>query len=105
MYPLYNLSGRIIIHIYNLSSNFSSQVLSSKVDGLCDYLFDAVANPAFKPWEIPDVSRRIGIDIANIDPAERAIELLHKAAYREGLGNSIYSPPHMVSKIDYIISR
>ena len=95
----------IIIHIYNLSSNFSSQVLSSKVDGLCDYLFDAVANPAFKPWEIPDVTRRLGIHIANIDPAERAIELLHKAAYREGLGNSIYCPPHMVSKIKYIISR
>ena len=102
---LQSLSGRIIIHIYNLSSNFSSQVLSSKVDGLCDYLFDAVANPAFKPWEIPDVTRRLGIHIANIDPAERAIELLHKAAYREGLGNSIYCPPHMVSKINYIISR
>jgi len=77
---------------------FSSQVLTSKVDGLCDYLFDAVANPAFKPWELPDVPRRVGIDIANINPAERATELLHKAAYREGLGNSIYSPPHMVGK-------
>merc|ERR1712110_182852 len=77
---------------------FSSQVLTSKVDGLCDYLFDVVANPAFKPWELPDVTRRVGIDIANIHPAERATELLHKAAYREGLGNSIYSPPHMVGK-------
>ena len=46
--------------------------------------------------------RRVGIDIANINPAERATELLHKAAYREGLGNSIYSPPHMVSKINYL---
>ena len=64
---------------------------------MCDYLLDAVANPAFKPWEVPDVTRRVGIDIAEIDPAVRAGELLHKAAYREGLGNSIYSPAHMVS--------
>jgi len=77
---------------------FSSQVLTSKADAVCDYLLDAVANPAFKPWEVPDVTRRVGIDIAEIDPAVRAGELLHKAAYREGLGNSIYSPAHKVGK-------
>ena len=64
---------------------------------MSDYLLDVVANPAFKPWEIPDVTRRVGVDIAGMDPAIRASELLHKAAYREGLGNSIYSPPHMVN--------
>lgn len=77
---------------------FSSQVLSSKVDAVSDYLLDVIANPAFKPWELTDASRRVGVDIAGMDPAIRANELLHKAAYREGLGNSIYSPPHMVGK-------
>ena len=81
-----------IIQLY-----FSSQALSSKVDAVSDYLLDVVANPAFKPWEVTDVSRRVGIDIAGLDPSIRASELLHKAAYREGLGNSIYSPAHMVS--------
>jgi len=78
--------------------SLSSQVMSNKVDALCDYLFDAVANPAFKPWEVTDVTRRLGLDISHLDPATTATELLHKAAYRDGLGNSLYSPPHMVGK-------
>lgn len=76
----------------------SSQVLTSKTDALCDYLLDAVANPAFKRWEVPDATRRVGLSISEMDPAVRATELLHKAAYREGLGNSLYSPAHMVGK-------
>ena len=76
---------------------FSSQVLGNKTDALSDYLLDIIANPAFKPWEIEDVTRRVGIDVGHLDPAVRATELLHKAAYRDGLGNSLYSPPHMVS--------
>jgi len=78
--------------------SLSSQVMSNKVDALCDYLFDAVANPAFKSWEVTDVTRRLGLDIAHLDPATTATELLHKAAYRDGLGNSLYSPPHMVGR-------
>jgi len=77
---------------------FSAQVLTGNTFALCDYLLDAVANPAFKRWEVPDATRRIGIDNSEMDPAVRATELLHKAAYREGLGNSLYSPPHMVGK-------
>ena len=77
---------------------FSSQVLSSKVDAVADYLLDSVANPAFKAWEVSDVSRRVGLDVSQMDPAIRATELLHKAAFRDGLGNSLYSPQHMVSK-------
>ena len=76
--------------------------MSNKVDALCDYLFDAVANPAFKPWEVTDVTRRLGLDISHLDPATTATELLHKAAYRDGLGNSLYSPPHMVSHHDRV---
>jgi len=78
--------------------SFSSQVLSSKVDNLADYLLDAVANPAFKTWEIGDVKRRLGLDLLQMDPATLAGELLHKAAYRGGLGNSLYAPEHMVGR-------
>jgi len=78
--------------------SFSSQVLSSKVDSVSDYLLDAVANPAFKTWELGDVTRRLGLDRLQMDPATLATELLHKAAYREGLGNSLYSPEHMIGR-------
>ena len=56
-----------------------------------------MANPAFKTWELGDVTRRLGLDRLQMDPATLATELLHKAAYREGLGNSLYCPEHMVS--------
>lgn len=76
----------------------SASVLTGNTTALSDYLFDVVANPTFKRWEVPDVTRRVELDISNIDPAVRATELLHKAAYREGLGNSVYCPTHMVGK-------
>ena len=80
-------------HIFDI---FSASVLTGNTTALSDYLFDVVANPTFKRWEVPDVTRRVELDISNIDPAVRATELLHKAAYREGLGNSVYCPTHMV---------
>ena len=80
---------------------FSSQVLSNKTEIVADYLMDVAANPAFKPWEVKDVSRRIALDLANMDPSVRANELLHKAAYREGLGNSLYCPDYMVKNINF----
>ena len=69
------------------------------MDNLADYLLDAVANPAFKTWEIGDVKRRLGLDLLQMDSATLAGELLHKAAYRGGLGNSLYAPEHMVSTL------
>ena len=80
---------------------FSSQVLSNKTEIVADYLMDVAANPAFKPWEVKDVSRRIALDLANMDPSVRANELLHKAAYREGLGNSLYCPDYMVKNVRF----
>lgn len=78
---------------------FSSQVLSGKIDIVADYLLDAIANPAFKPWEIlDDLPKRMTINLEGLAPDVRAMELLHKAAYREGLGNSLFSAPHMVGK-------
>ena len=35
-------------------------------------------------------------DIKNVDMATVAVEALHKAAYRHGLGNSLFSPEYMV---------
>ena len=35
-------------------------------------------------------------DVAELSNEAKAVELVHKAAYRTGLGNSIISPAHMV---------
>ena len=38
-------------------------------------------------------------DVAELSNEAKAVELVHKAAYRTGLGNSVFAPTHMVSRI------
>ena len=61
-----------------------------------DYLFESVCNPAFKPWEIHDLGYRFDVDAASLKPCQRAEDLLYKAAFRDGLGNSLFSPDYKV---------
>ena len=69
------------------------------VGELFNYLNEAVSAPAFKPWELNDhVYARMAEDIENLDANSQAIELLHKAAYRSGLGQSLYSPEYMIGQ-------
>lgn len=60
---------------------------------------NAVVGQVFKPWEVQDSLPRLKVDLANISHQVRAIELLHRAAYRTGLGNSLFSPKYQVGKI------
>jgi len=61
-----------------------------------DYLTDSVSNSSHKPWEVERTLPRLKLDIATRTPATQALELLHQAAFRSGLGNSLYSPNHKV---------
>jgi ubiquinol-cytochrome c reductase core subunit 2 len=54
----------------------------------------------FRPWEIEENIPRLRIELASRPPQQRAIDLLHKAAYRTGLGNSIYISKSNLGKID-----
>ena len=40
-------------------------------------------------------ARRMSDEINNLTLAELATDLLHQAAYRDGLGNSLYAPKYM----------
>ena len=44
-------------------------------------------------------ARRMSDEINNLTLAELATDLLHQAAYRDGLGNSLYAPKYMVHNI------
>ena len=62
-----------------------------------EYFTSMVDSPSFKPWEVAEFCpERMEMEIGGLSPADIANELLHKAAFREGLGNSLYSPLHMV---------
>lgn len=63
------------------------------------YLEKAVTGQIFKPWEVADLLPRLKGDLGRISDEVKAIELLHRAAYRTGLGNSIFIPKYQLGKV------
>ncbi|OWR53790.1 ubiquinol-cytochrome c reductase core protein II [Danaus plexippus plexippus] len=63
------------------------------------YLNNIVSNQEFRPWELSDNVSRLKFDILSLSPQVRAVDLLHKAAFRRGLGNSLFIAPKKIGKI------
>lgn len=63
------------------------------------FLEDVAIHPAFKPWELSDLKPRLQYELATRPETVRIIESLHKAAYRTGLGFSLYTPKRYIDKI------
>ena len=64
-----------------------------------DLLKEVSLNAALKPWEVASVSSLLKLDLAHKTDAVQAIENVHAAAFRTGLGNSLYVAPHRLGKI------
>jgi len=75
---------------------YTVQVTRDQTDVAAEYLLDCVGGQAFKPWELERNVGKIKLDLAQRTPATQAVELLHQAAFRSGLGNSLYCPAHKV---------
>lgn len=54
----------------------------------------------FKPWEVTDELPRLEYELASLPESTLVLELLHKAAYRTGLGYSLFAPKHQIGKIN-----
>lgn len=78
---------------------YTVEVTRDHLEEALQYLEKTVTGQLFKPWEILDNSTRVKLDLANISQQVKAVELLHRAAYRTGLGNSIFCPKHKIGKI------
>ena len=63
------------------------------------FLEAIVTGQQFRPWEVSDEIPRLRHEISTIPENVRLIELLYKAAYRKGLGYSLYCPKRQVGKI------
>ncbi|XP_075978923.1 cytochrome b-c1 complex subunit 2, mitochondrial-like [Anticarsia gemmatalis] len=64
-----------------------------------ELLNNVVSNQEFRPWELDDNLPRLKFDIAALSPQVRAVDLLHKAAYRRNLGNSLFISPKRIGKV------
>ena len=56
-----------------------------------------------QPWEVEKAIPRhlqTEVNLIGTEPHKLAIELAHKAAFRSGLGRSIYCPDHALKKLN-----
>lgn len=82
---------------------YGVDVIRNKLDMGIDILNQIGTKQAFKPWEVPAaISRHLKTEVGLIgaEPNKIAIELAHKAAYRTGLGRSIYCAEHAIGKLN-----
>lgn len=89
-----------------LSSASDRELLYYTIEGTSDkircglrYLQDMATEPAFKPWELSDVAPRLRHQVMAVPKDIRAVELLHRAAFRTGLGNSVNCPKYHIGKL------
>lgn len=64
------------------------------------YLVESVSAPAFKTWELQDNNYRLKLDLEryNLDPQAKLADLLHRAAFRGGLSNSLHIQPYKIGR-------
>ncbi|XP_037971519.1 cytochrome b-c1 complex subunit 2, mitochondrial isoform X1 [Plutella xylostella] len=64
-----------------------------------EQLNNMVSGQEFRPWELSDNTPRLKYDLAALPPQVRAVDLLHRAAYRRGLGNSLFVSPKRIGHV------
>jgi len=68
----------------------TSAFMRNKLPEMMENMAPSIAAAEFRSWEMGDVKAHCANDIATLDPTAVNLELLHKAAFRGGLGNSVY---------------
>lgn len=63
------------------------------------YYIESISNQTFKPWELSDNLKRVEYDLLTVSPEFRVLDLAHKAAYRNALGNTVFLPKYNVKKL------
>uniref|UniRef100_A0A1B0EZ38 Uncharacterized protein n=1 Tax=Phlebotomus papatasi TaxID=29031 RepID=A0A1B0EZ38_PHLPP len=78
---------------------YTLEVTPNHLDVGLKFLQDVATGQVFKPWELEELVPRMREDLARISHPVRAVDLLHRAAYRNALGNSIFCPKHQIGKL------
>uniref|UniRef100_A0A1B0CP57 Uncharacterized protein n=1 Tax=Lutzomyia longipalpis TaxID=7200 RepID=A0A1B0CP57_LUTLO len=78
---------------------YTLEVTPNHLDTGLKFLQDVATGQVFKPWELDETATRLREDLARIPGQVRAMDLLHRAAFRSALGNSIFCPKHQIGRI------
>lgn len=71
----------------------------SAVEQVLPFLSSVATEQEFRPWEIADNIGRLRLELATRPPQLRTVDLLHKAAYRTALGNSLFIAKYNLEKV------
>jgi len=97
-----HVGGKVDVSCNREHTFYQIQASRNKIEFVSELVLAMVDGPLFKPYEVtsdnPLFARRMSDEINNLTLAELATDLLHQAAYRDGLGNSLYAPKYMVGK-------
>jgi len=64
--------------------------MRNRLPEMMENIAPSIASAEFRSWEMGDVKAHCANDIATLDATAVNLELLHKTAFRGGLGNSVY---------------
>ncbi|XP_053662017.1 cytochrome b-c1 complex subunit 2, mitochondrial [Anopheles marshallii] len=78
--------------------SYSVAVTKDQLEVGLKYLEATATGQVFKPWELAELVPTIRNELARLPAEVQAVELLHKAAFRDGLGNSVFCPDYLVGK-------
>uniref|UniRef100_A0A6B2ELK0 Putative ubiquinol-cytochrome c reductase complex core protein n=1 Tax=Phlebotomus kandelakii TaxID=1109342 RepID=A0A6B2ELK0_9DIPT len=78
---------------------YTLEVTPNHLDTGLKFLQDVATGQVFKPWELEELVPRLKEDLARLAHPVRAVDLLHRAAYRSALGNSIFCPKHQIGRL------
>ncbi|XP_077260014.1 ubiquinol-cytochrome c reductase core protein 2 isoform X2 [Temnothorax americanus] len=93
------LGGNLTATTDRESVTYTLRITRNHLGKALTFLEDVATRQVFKPWEISDQLPRLRYELSTIPETTRVMELLHKAAYRTGLGYSLYSPKRQLGKI------
>uniref|UniRef100_A0A8C6PYV8 Ubiquinol-cytochrome c reductase core protein 2a n=1 Tax=Nothobranchius furzeri TaxID=105023 RepID=A0A8C6PYV8_NOTFU len=95
-----------VSHVLRLAANLMiCKLLSLSIwrclEPLLEFLVNVTTAQEFRPWEVNELTPRVKIDKALVQqcPQMNVMEMLHEAAYKNALSNSLYCPDFMVGRI------
>jgi ubiquinol-cytochrome c reductase core subunit 2 len=68
----------------------TGKFLRGNLPGVMENMVPGIITPTFAPWDFDQAKKMCAGDLATMDNTGSNIEELHKAAFRDGLGNSLY---------------
>ncbi|CAL7941467.1 unnamed protein product [Xylocopa violacea] len=91
------LGGCVLTTLDRESIAYTLQITRNHLTDVLKYFEAAVTKPVFKPWELTDELQRVQYDLTCLSDTTLIVELLHKAAFRNGLGYSLFCPEHQIA--------